>query len=217
MLYICCAVQFYKGRTDISNGFIADCLHINVIDVVNAFLFCASEGLVAIQNFTSVGDGEFDVEFCFDVPCGAKQSDFKPHYKSGEIGKRMEETKRWRKPTKLSAAFWAKPFRLLTLNCYIPCTTITASHRRLLWLWWNILRRGQNHHAQAGSARGSKWSENGIDSVAKANLFIKKREQLLSFAGTVRRIIGANERKLTTKELEYIDRWQELTVRGGGH
>lgn len=58
-----------------------------------------------------------------------------------------------------------------------------------------------------------KWSENGIDTVAKANRFIKKREELLSFAGTVRRIIGANERKLTTKELEYISKWyNELKV-----
>ena len=56
-VYMYALGQFYKGRTDISNGFIADCLHINVIDVVNAFLFCASEGLVAIHNFTSVGDG----------------------------------------------------------------------------------------------------------------------------------------------------------------
>ena len=53
-----------------------------------------------------------------------------------------------------------------------------------------------------------KWSENGIDSLAKAKKHIKKREELLAFAGQVKRIIGANERKLTTKELEFINKWQ---------
>ena len=54
-----------------------------------------------------------------------------------------------------------------------------------------------------------KWSERGIDTVTKVNNYIKKREAFLSFAGSVRRIVGANERKLTTKELEYISKWKD--------
>ena len=53
-----------------------------------------------------------------------------------------------------------------------------------------------------------KWSQNSIDTVAKAKKHIKKREELLSYAGSVKRIIGANERKLTTKELEFVSKWQ---------
>ena len=208
-VYMYALGQFYKGRTDISNGFIADCLHINVIDVVNAFLFCASEGLVAIHNFTSVGDGEFDVEFCFDVPCGAKQSDFKPHYKSGEIGKRMEENSKLAQTYKIVSGILGK--------------TLSSSDIELLYSMYDyygltpeVIVVMVEYFASKGittmrklEREAQKWSENGIDSVAKANLFIKKREELLSFAGTVRRIIGANERKLTTKELEYINRWQQ--------
>ena len=54
-----------------------------------------------------------------------------------------------------------------------------------------------------------KWSEAGVDTVAKAKRHIKKREEFLSYAGTVKRIVGAIERKLTTKELEFIGRWQQ--------
>ena len=87
-VYMFALSQYYEGKTDITNGFIADSLRINIIDVVNAFLYCSSEGLVKIHNFTSVSDAEFDIEICFDVCSNIRLSDYKPHYRSNEIGKR---------------------------------------------------------------------------------------------------------------------------------
>lgn len=212
-VYMFALGQYYKGKTDISNGYIADCLHINVIDVVNAFLFCASEGLMTVHNFTSVSDAEFDIEFCFSILSKTKQADFKPHYNGGEIGKRIEENSKLAQTYKIVSGILGK--------------TLSSSDIELLYSMYDyygltpeVIVVMVEYFASKGRTtmrklerEAQKWSENGIDTVAKANRFIKKREELLSFAGTVRRIIGANERKLTTKELEYISKWyNELKV-----
>ena len=208
-VYMYALGQYYKGKTDISNGFIADCLHINVIDVVNAFLFCASEGLVTIHNFTSVADAEFDVEFCFNVPCETEQADFKPHYRSGEIGKRIEENSKLSQTYKIVSGILGKTLSSTDIELlYSMYDYYGLTPEVIVVLVEYFSSKGKTTMRQM-EREAQKWSENGIDTVAKANRFIQKREQLLSFAGTVRRIIGANERKLTTRELEYINKWQE--------
>lgn len=209
-VYIFALGQYYKGKTDISNGFIADCLHINIIDVVNAFLFCASEGFVKIHNFTSVADAEFDVEFCFDLPCKIKQADVRPHYRGSEIAKRIEENSKLSQTYKIVSGILGKNLSSTdTELLYSMYDYYGLSPEVIVVMVEYFASKGKTTMRQL-EREAQKWSENGIDTVSKANCFIKKREELLSFAGTVRRIIGANERKLTTRELEYINKWQEV-------
>ena len=57
-VYICALQQYCKGNLQISNEQIAERLKLSLIDVVNAFLFYSSKGLLKIHRFTSVDDGK---------------------------------------------------------------------------------------------------------------------------------------------------------------
>lgn len=208
-VYMFALSQFYKGKTDITNGFIADSLHINIIDVVNAFLYCSSQGLVKIHNFLSVEDAEFDVELCFDVKSRVNLSNFKPQYKTGEISKRIASDGKLSQMYKIVSTILGKNLSsadievLYSMHDYyrLPPEVIVVMTEYFSGRGITTMRKLEKE--------AQKWSESGVDTVAKAKRHIKKREEFLSYAGTVKRIVGAIERKLTTKELEFIGRWQQ--------
>ncbi|MBQ3119033.1 MAG: DnaD domain protein [Clostridia bacterium] len=208
-VYMFALSQFYKGKADITNGFIADALHINIIDVVNAFLYCSSQGLVKIHNFLSVEDAEFDVELCFDVKSKVNLSDFKPQYKTGEISKRIAADGKLSQMYKIVSTILGKNLSsadievLYSMHDYyrLPPEVIVVMTEYFSGRGITTMRKLEKE--------AQKWSEAGVDTVAKAKRHIKKREEFLSYAGTVKRIVGAIERKLTTKELEFIGRWQQ--------
>ena len=92
-VYICALQQYCKGNLQISNAQIAERLKLSLIDVVNAFLFYSSKGLLKIHRFTSVDDGDFDIEFCF----GSEKTPslpFKPSYRASEISRALKENPR---------------------------------------------------------------------------------------------------------------------------
>lgn len=207
-VYLYALNQYYQGKLDLSNGHIADALHINVIDVVNAFLFCASEGLVKVHNFTSVSDAEFDIEFMFDVKLKTKQAEFRPHYKSGEIAKRISENSKLSQTYKIVSTILGKTLSSSDIELLYSMHDYYGLPAEVICVMVEYFASKGKTTMRTLEREAQKWSENGIDSLAKAKRHIKKREELLAFAGQVKRIIGANERKLTTKELEYISKWQ---------
>lgn len=209
-VYMFALSQYYKGKTDITNGFIADALHINIIDVVNAFLYCSSQGLVKIHNFLSVEDAEFDIELCFDVKSRVNLSDFKPQYRTGEISKKIASDGKLSQMYKIVSTILGKTLSsadievLYSMHDYyrLPPEVIVVMTEYFVSRGVTTMRKLEKE--------AQKWSENNVDTVAKAKRHIKKREEFLSYAGAVKRIVGAIERKLTTKELEFIGKWQEL-------
>jgi len=207
-VYMFALGQYYQGKTDITNGYIADCLHMNVIDVVNAFLFCASEGLLTVHNFTSVSDAEFDIEFCFALSSKVRQSHFKPHYRTGEIGKRMEENSKLAQTYKIVSGILGKTLSSSDIELLYSMYDYYGLPAEVIVVMVEYFSGKEKTTMRKLEREAQKWSEYGIDSVEKAKRFIQKREALLTYASSVRRIVGANERKLTTKELEYINKWQ---------
>jgi len=207
-VYMFLLSEFYKGKTDITNGYIADSLRINVIDVVNAFLYCSSEGLVKIHNFVDVTDAEFDIEICFDVCCAKRLSDFKPNYRTSEISKKIAEDGKLSQMYKIVSGILGKTLSsadievLYSMHDYyrLPAEVIVVMVEYFVSRGINTMRKLEKE--------AQKWSENGVDTVAKAKRHIKKREEFLSYTGMIKRIVGANERKLTTKELEFAAKWQ---------
>ena len=207
-VYMYALSQYYKGNVDISNGFIADSLHINIIDVVNAFLYCSSQGLVKIHNFLSVEDAEFDVELRFDVKSKVKLSDFKPQYKSGEITKRMAEDSKLSQLYKIVSTILGKNLSsadieiLYSMYDYyrLPAEVIAVMTEYFVGKGTVTMRKLEKE--------AQKWSEAGVDTVPKAKKHIKKREDFLSYTAMVKRIVGAHERSLTTKEKEFVLKWQ---------
>ena len=207
-VYMFALSEFYKGKLDITNGFIADSLHINIIDVVNAFLYCSSEGLVKIHNFVSVADAEFDVEICFDICQNKKLLDFRPNYRTSEISKKIAEDGKLSQMYKIVSGILGKTLSsadiavLYSMHDYyrLPAEVIVVMVEYFVSHGVSTMRKLEKE--------AQKWSENGVDTVQKAKKHIKKREEFLSYTGAVKRIVGANERKLTTKELEFVAHWQ---------
>ncbi len=207
-VYMFTLLEYYKGKTDITNGYIADRLHINIIDVVNAFLHCSSEGLVKIHNFVDVTDAEFDVEICFDVCSSKRLSDFRPNYRTGEISKKIAEDGKLSQMYKIVSGILGKTLSsadievLYSMHDYyrLPAEVIVVMVEYFVSRGVATMRKLEKE--------AQKWSENGVDTVAKAKKHIKKREEFLSYTGIIKRIVGANERKLTTKELEFAAKWQ---------
>jgi DNA replication protein DnaD len=207
-VYMFLLSEYYKGKTDVTNGYIADCLHINIVDVVNAFLYCSSEGLVKIHNFVDVTDSEFDVEICFNICSSKRLSDYRPNYRTGEISEKIAQDSKLSQMYKIVSGLLGKTFSsadieiLYSMHDYygLPAEVIVVMVEYFVSRGVKTMRKLEKE--------AQKWSENGVDTVTKAKKHIKKREEFLSFAGTVKRIIGANERKLTTKELEFAAKWQ---------
>lgn len=207
-VYMYALSQYYKGKTDISNGFIADALRINIIDVVNAFLYCSSQGLVKIHNFLSVEDAEFDIELCFDVKSKVKLSDFKPNYRTSEISKRMAEDSKLSQMYKIVSTILGKNLSsadieiLYSMYDYyrLPAEVIAVMTEYFVSKGTATMRKLEKE--------AQKWSEHGVDTVAKAKKHIKKREEYFSYLAMVKRIVGAHERNLTSKEKEFVYKWQ---------
>lgn len=207
-VYMFALSQYYKGKTDITNGFIADALHVNIVDVVNAFLYCSSQGLVKIHNFVDVTDTDFDIELCFDLCGKVAMADFKPNYSGSEISKKIKEDSKLSQMYKIVSTTLGKNLSsadieiLYSLHDYYGMTpeVILVMIEYLVSHGISTMRKIEKE--------AQKWIENGVDTVAKAKRHIKKRDELLSYANTVKRIVGAIERKLTTKEVEFITKWQ---------
>lgn len=200
---------YYKGKSDITNGFIADNLRINIIDVVNAFLYCSSQGLLKIHNFIDVTEPEFDIEICFDVKSRVNLSDFKPQYKTGEINKRIAENNKLSQMYKIVSGFLGKNLSsadievLYSMYDYyrLPAEVIVVMVEYFVSKGTATMRKLEKE--------AQKWSEHGVDTVAKAKRHIKKREEYFSYLALVKRIVGANERNLTSKEKEFVYKWQQ--------
>ncbi len=205
-VYVYALSQYVNGNHSISNSSIADALKINLMDVVNAFLFYSSQGMIKIHNFTSVDDGDFDIEFCTvdkktPVP-------FRPNYKSSEISRRLQENSRMNQMYKMVSQILGK--------------TLSSSDTELLYSFHDYyglpvevilvlieyyVSKGKTSMKYIEKEAG-KWHSAGIDTVPKAKAHIKKREEFLSYVSRVRTLLGIPERRLSTRELTYINNWQ---------
>ena len=207
-VYIYAVNQCAKGNVNISNDFIAEALKISKIDVVNAFLFYSSQGLIKIHNFTSVDDGEFDIEFCFSAPCEKAAIPFKPSYKASEISRQLQDNPRMSQMYKMVGQILGKTLSsadtelLYSFHDYygLPIEVILV----LIEYYVSKGKRSMKYiEKEAG-----KWACAGVDSIDKAKAHIEKREEFLSFTARIRTVLGIQERRLTTRELSYIHNWQ---------
>jgi len=212
-VYIYTLRQLQSGHLNITNDAIAEALKISTIDVVNAFLFYSSRGLIKIHGFTSVDDTDFDVEFCFDTLCPQTPVPFRPSYKAAEISKRLRENPRMSQMYKIVSQMLGKTLSsadtelLYSFHDYygLPIAVIVV----MVEYYVSKGKRTMKYIEK----EACKWSSAGIDTVEKAKNYIQKREEFVSYAGRVRAIAGINERRLTTRELDYINKWQnELSM-----
>ncbi|MBR7164029.1 MAG: DnaD domain protein [Clostridia bacterium] len=207
-VYLFALRQHEKGNRNISNSFIAEALKISKIDVVNAFLFYSSQGLVKIHNFTSVDDGDFDIEFSFTASDKKAAVPFKPSYKASEISRRLQENPRMSQMYKIVGQILGKTLSSAdTELLYSFHDYYGLSVEVILVLIEYYVSKGK-HSMKYIEKEAGKWASAGIDSVEKAKAYIEKREEFLSYTGRIRTLLGIQERRLTTRELSYIHNWQ---------
>ncbi len=207
-VYLYALRQYEKGNREISNGDIADALKLSQIDVVNAFMFYSTNGLMKIHNFASVDDGEFDIEFCPDSGSAKAPIPFRPSYRSSEISRHLKDNPRMSQMYKMASQILGKTLSsadtelLYSLHDYygLPIEVI-------LVLMEYYVSKGKTSMRYMEKEAG-KWVSAGVDSVEKAQAHIKKREEFLNYTSRVRAIMGIQERKFSTRELTYINKWQ---------
>ncbi len=207
-VYLYALRQHQSGNRQVSNDAIAEALKISLIDVVNAFMFYSSQGLIKIHNFTSIENGDFDIEFCPDEKHPHSAVPFRPSYRSSEISRRLKENPRMSQMYQMASQILGKTLSsadtelLYSFHDYygLPIEVI-------LVLMEYYVSKGKTSMKYMEKEAG-KWVSAGVDSVEKAQAHIKKREDFLSYTARVRNIMGIQERKLSTRELTYINKWQ---------
>lgn len=208
-VYLYALRQYQAGNLNISNDRIAEVLKLSRIDVVNAFLFYSSQGLLKIHRFTSVDDGDFDIEFCFDDAASRPSPPpFRPSYKASEISRRLRENPRMSQMYNIVGQILGK--------------TLSSADTELLYSFYDfyalpveVILVLIEYYASKGKRamkymekEAGKWASAGINTVEKAKVYIEKREEFLSFASRVRTLLGIQERRLSTRELTFINKWQ---------
>ncbi|MBQ9914564.1 MAG: DnaD domain protein [Clostridia bacterium] len=212
-VYVYALRQYQKGNRNLSNAAIADALKVSRIDVVNAFLFYNSQGLVKIHNFTSVDDGDFDVEFCNPGPAAKSPIPFRPSYRASEISRRLKDNPKMAQMYKMASQILGKTLSSAdTELLYSFHDYYGLSVEVILVLIEYYVSKGKTSMKYMEKEAG-KWVSAGVDSVEKAKGYIQKREDFLSYSSRIRTVLGICERNLSTRELTYINKWQnELSM-----
>lgn len=207
-VYVYTLRQLSIGNVSITNDTIAQALKLSTMDVVNAFLFYSSRGLMKIHRFTSIDDIDFDVEFIFEQADAKTPLPFKPSYKASEISRRLKENPRVSQMYKIVSQILSK--------------TLSSADTELLFSFYDYyalpieviivmieyyVSKGKRSMKYLEKEAG-KWAAAGIDTVEKAKIHIKKREELLSYVSRLRSLMGIGERRLTDRELTCMNRWQ---------
>lgn len=207
MIYLFALRQLEAGNTSVTNSQIADVLRVSNMDVVNAFLFYSSRGLLKIHNFTSVDDIDFDIEFCFE-PMKTGKVEFRPSYKASEISRQLTDNPKVSQMYHMVGQMLGKVLSTADAELLYSLYDYYALPAEVILVLVEYFVSKGKRSMRAIEKEAAKWASNGIDSVEKARCYIKKREEFLSYASQVRRVIGIGERRLTAKELEYINLWQ---------
>lgn len=208
-VYLYALCQYNSGNVNISNQYIADSLKVNIMDVVNAFLFFNSKGLLKIHNFRSVDDAEFDIEFVGTDKLNKKVGvTFRPSYKTEEISRNLTENPRLSSMYKVVSQIMGKTLSTSDIELLYSFYDFYALPVEVILVLIEYFVSKGKRSLKAIEKEVAKWANAGVDSVRKAKNYIKKREEFLSYTYKVRSIVGISERKFSEKELGFINKWQ---------
>ena len=206
-VYLFALRQLEAGNTSVSNSRIAEMLGISDIDVVNAFLFYSSKGLIKIHNFTSVDNVDFDIEFCFGN-IKASKTEFRPSYKQSEISRQLTDNPKVGRMYRMVSQIMGKTLSTADTELLYSLYDYYALPAEVILVLVEYYVSKGKRSMRTIEKEAAKWASSQIDTVEKARRYIKKREEFLSYAYRVRTIVGVADRSLSAKELEYINRWQ---------
>lgn len=199
--------QIWSGNPDMSNGQIACALDLSVKDVVNAFLYFVSKGLVRIPNFTGLEDTDFDVEYCFEFGTVMRGQEHRPSYQSADIASHLKDNPKLAQMYHVVSDLLGKNLSSADINILYSFYDWYALPAEVVIVLVEYSVSKGKRGMRAIEKEAGKWADLGINTVEKANAYIHKKEEFLSFAYRVQSALGLNSRKLTARELEFINKW----------
>ena len=107
------------------------------------------------------------------------------------------------------------PYELQTLfNIYKNSTLPAEVILQMTQFFKNDVRRrfgpGRRLNMSVLEKMAFEWARIGIDSLDKAEEYIRKRDSAYTLEGEIKRVLGIYDRKLIQNEKQYIDSWIEM-------
>lgn len=194
----------------LGNKEIAQLLEILESDVVRAWRYWEKEGLIKMKPGK---DGGVDIEFINpelllqDRPYQSKQ---RPSYQAEEVFMRANGNESLKSLFPIAESILQKPLSsndismLYSFYDYyrLPIDVIPM----LLTYCVSINKKNMNYIEKIAMA----WADEGIDTVEKADRYVKKKEEYHSRVSQIKRAMGIYDRKFTEGERKLIDGWIQV-------
>lgn len=208
----------YSNNNQLANDEIAKALHILESDVVNAWLYWESEGVVRLIRAENEQHTNFDVEFIdltSEFQAAEKKQatriilDTKPNYSTEEIAIYIENDGNIRHmydiaQTKLGKMLSSADIKTL-YSFYdwlrLPIEVIVM----LLEYCVSINKKNMRYIEKVAI----NWADLGIDSMEKAETYLLELEKRNSILYQIKKHFGIHDRSLIGTEENYITTWTE--------
>ncbi len=205
--------QCFTSDNEMNNNQIAKTLNILESDVVNAWNYWESVGVVNLVRHEGNMSSEFDVQFVdlttTSVP-KIKKTNFlttKPNYSPQEIAIYIEQNEEIHYMYKFYEEKSGKTLSSSDINILysfydwlrLPVEVIIM----LLEYCFSINKKNMRYIEKIAI----NWVDKGIDNIEKAEQHLKKLEQKNSATFQVKKSLGLTDRILSDTESKYIDTW----------
>lgn len=209
--------QCFSNNNQIENKQIAAALNILESDVVNAWLYWESVGVVRLIRQKSGQSSEFDIEFVDltvvpevkNIKTSRIVLDTRPNYTPEEISIYIEQDDSIRylyntAQEKLGKILSSSDIKIL-YSFYdwlrLPVEVIVM----LLEYCISINKKSMRYIEKVAIS----WADEGINSIDKAEQYLMKLEQRNSMLHEIKKCLGISDRPLTDIEENYITDWTE--------
>ncbi|NLY43449.1 MAG: DnaD domain protein [Clostridiaceae bacterium] len=207
--------QCFSSNNNIENKDIAKALNILESDVVNAWMYWESVGVVKLLGKQEKGNNDFDIEFIdlTSLQCPTVNNvsnpvpDLRPSYSPEEISIYIEQDQGIRylynvAQKKLGKILSSSDVQIL-YSFYdwlqLPIEVIIM----LIEYCVSIGKRNMRYIEKVAI----NWANLGIRSIEKAESYLMQMEQKKSVLHEIKKLLGITDRALTDIEESYIQNW----------
>ncbi len=197
---------------------IADALGVLESDVVSAFKYWDSVGVV---KFSNADDGDFSLEFLelsekaektfapkkIQENTSIKEATEKPTYTAKEIAIYIENNKGIKNMYECASKILGKPLSTNdTIILYSFYDWLRLPKDVVLVLLEYCVSLGKTSMRYIEKVAIS-WADQEINTIRRANKFVNKQNERQSYLSTLKKILQIKDRDFTEYELKYIDEW----------
>lgn len=147
----------------------------------------------------------------------ASQGDMQTTYTASDIARAMENPEfsfLYDEAEKIFGTLFSPDEAKTLFNIYNNSQLPTEVILQMTQFFKNDVRRrygpGRRLNMSVLEKMAFEWARVGIDTLDKAEEYIRKRDSAYSLEGEIKRVLGIYDRKLVQNEKQYIDSWIEM-------